>query len=205
MSGDFSLQAALTTALIGGIAGYAASVLNQDRTRRLERKTFTRALQAEISILAEKVAENDFLREVGERGGGAVCNREGDPMVITERDMIVFSTNTSKVGLYDDETATHIIHFYQAAHVARLKLEEWYRLGDIDDGIARPPYVRENVPAAVSLGLGLADRLSDKFCPWHIALHVWAWHTRELFLQRIGWRQGDPNLPRLRGGWIVRP
>jgi hypothetical protein len=76
---DFSLPAALGSTLIGGLAGYIGGILNQDRTRRLERKTFLRALEVEVSILQEKlIAEKEFIREFSEKGRIAVCLRENN-------------------------------------------------------------------------------------------------------------------------------
>jgi hypothetical protein len=196
---DFSLPAALGSALIGGFAGYIGSILNQDRTRRLDRKTFLRALEVEISILQEKlIAEKEFIREFSERGRMAVCLRESEPMIINDRDMLVFSSNTSKIGLFDHQTAHEIIHFYHNANVAKLRLEEWYRLTDEDDFIARGPYVFNDIYAAVAVSLGLWNKLDGMLCPWHVKFRTWCWIRREKLILWLGLKQADEELPPLR-------
>lgn len=198
---DFSLPTALGSALIGGVAGYIGSILNQDRNRRLERKTFLRALEVEISILQEKlIAEKEFIREFSERGRIAVCLRESEPMMICDRDMLVFISNTSKIGLFDHQTAHEIIHFYHNANVAKLRLEEWYRLTDEDDCIARGPYVFDDIYSAVAVSLGLWNKLDDMLCPWHVKFRTWCWVRREKFALWAGLKEPEPDgeLPPLR-------
>jgi hypothetical protein len=79
-----------------------------------------------------------------------------------------------------------------------LKLEEWYRLDDAGDGIARGPYVWENVYAAVSVSLGLWNKPDNMLCPWHIKIRTWCWGRREKFILWVGLKKADGELPPLR-------
>lgn len=144
---------------------YIGSIVNQNRVRRLERLTFLRALEAEVSILQEKlIAWNDHLREVID--DEIPCPREGW-WNISDRDMLIFTSNTSKIGLFDHKLASALIHFYHDAHVARVRLADWDKLDLVEQmsGISTRR-TRDAVMQAVTSSLSVWDTLNAMLYTW---------------------------------------
>jgi len=124
---EFSIGAAIATAGIGLVSGYVGSVLNQDRTRRLDRDTFGRALLAEMSVLDAKVHHIlDQFRDMRDDG-----YRDDDELELdlSERDLAIFTSNTAKIGLFDPATAEAITALYSRLRSIVIDLSrfaEWH-------------------------------------------------------------------------------
>jgi len=196
---EFSLATAVGTGAIGLVAGYVGSILNQDRTRRLERATICRALEAEVSILQEKlIEENEFLIEVMNAKKGVADAAERERLAITDRDFLIFSSNTAKIGLFDNETASTIIHTYHLAHLAKMRIEELYEIRKPSQFTEAVPKVREILLLATQQASSRWNKLDDMNWPVLIKVRVWLWACKQKALVKVGLQKPDPKLPRLR-------
>lgn len=101
------------SASFGAVAGFIANIVMQGRARHLDMQTYASALVREMLLITRKLEEYvKTLQEYNERRReGAVSNVPGHSL--TSEDLLIFQTNTSKIGLLEKPFALSTLKFYQ--------------------------------------------------------------------------------------------
>lgn len=100
-----------STIILSAAVGAFVTLLFQNRTRSIERQTYGSAVAREILFLVRKLNEfeTDLEKYISESNPTASI----PALTINDKDMQIYDSNTSKIGLLDGSIAFRTIKFYR--------------------------------------------------------------------------------------------
>lgn len=114
----------IVSVVSGAVAGFVASVFMQDRVRRLDARTYAAAVAREMLLITRKL--NSYSTAL--RGLEKRLEDDKDLTVpnltLNNEDLIVYHSNTSKIGLLEGPRALRLLKFYQNVRDLRLEAQE---------------------------------------------------------------------------------
>lgn len=118
----------------GALAGFIASLFMQNRVRRLDARTYAAAVAREMLLITRKLNSYSTALRGLERELLDDRDLHVPELLLSDQDLIVYHSNTAKIGLLEGPHALRLLKFYQQVRDLRVEVREKWGSDWIDKG-----------------------------------------------------------------------